>query len=239
MARFFKKWTTVFFLFFCNWWLYYYESIKYQVLWSVKDWNSFLSRMRTSITVEDSKHDYQDHLGRYTNAQSDSEGLELIFFSLSIFWSLKFLREPQRIYQIRNWQGGWIFSNAQANCKKSEATFGKLQAKNSHGFLDVALFWCWPLWSVFAISAVIQPFLLPFPICICSIQSSIRNMLSFLDALIHILIHLLIHLSFPFFPWSYPAFYLENRHLLSTYFTLVTVLDTRDSNNNNKKMCAV
>lgn len=105
------------------------------------------------------------------------------------------------------------FQNAQASCNKSDATFRKPHAKNSHGFPGCGVILmlvfvtylflhlcCVPIFFFFffyllspslsaAFSAVSETFMLPF-----------------IDALLHISLYLFIYLSLPFFPQSYPVF---------------------------------
>lgn len=71
------------------------------------------------------------------------------------------------------------FQNAQASCNKSDATFRKPRAKNSHGFPGCGVILMLVFVTCFCISAVFQSFFfffLPsFTIYVRSIQCCIRN----------------------------------------------------------------
>lgn len=87
---------------------------------------------------------------------------------------------------------GGHFQNAQVNCKKSDAIFGKRQAKKSHGFPGCGI----AFMLVFATYLFLPPLLCSsyFYALSPSISAAFRAvsetfMLSFIDTLIHLLIY--------------------------------------------------
>lgn len=87
---------------------------------------------------------------------------------------------------------GGHFQNAQVNCKKSDAIFGKRQAKKSHGFPGCGI----AFMLVFVTYLFLPPLLCSsyFYALSPSISAAFRAvsetfMLSFIDTLIHLLIY--------------------------------------------------
>ena len=122
------------------------------------------------------------------------------------------------------------FQTAQVNCKKSDATFGKQQAKDSHGFpgcgIVLMLVFVTPL-SLPSLRLSSHCYLLS-PSTFCTSQSCIRNIHAvfhwWLNSHPHLFTHPFIHL-FIFFLSFHEV--LENKQLLSTCFSSGFLLGTR------------